>query len=92
MELRTIDGHIDHIKDVVKNYGGWTEDELEKIAYRLVEEGYINFGNSYVVVKALEESFEDYYPNYYPIRVIISFMDEIIRNNRKNKIKINIYK
>lgn len=88
MELRTVDGHIDHIKDVVKNYGGWTEDELEKIAYHLVEEGYINFGNSYVVVKALEESFE----NCYPIRVIISLMDEMIRNNRKNKMKINIYK
>ena len=83
MKLRTIDDHINHIKDIVENYGGWTEDELEEIAYRLVEEGYTNFGHSYVIVKALEESFEDYYPNYYPIRVIISFMDEIIRNNRK---------
>ena len=81
MKLRTVDGYIDHIKDIVENYGGWTEDELEKIAYRLVEEGYTNFGNSYAVVKALEESFED----YYPIRVIISLMDEMIRNNRKIK-------
>ena len=79
MKIRTVDGHINHIKDIVKNYGGWTEDELEEIAYRLVEEGYTNFGNSYVVVKALEESFED----CYPIRVIISLMDEMIRNNRK---------
>lgn len=82
MKHRTIDDHINHIKDIVENYGGRTEDELEEIAYHLVEEGYINFGNSYAVVKALEESFED----SYPIRVIISFMDEMIRkNNRKIK-------
>lgn len=88
MKHRTIDEHINHIKDIVENYDSWTEDELEVIAYRLVEEGYTNFGHSYVIVKALEESFED----CYPIRVIISLMDEMIRNNRKNKIKINIYK
>ena len=79
MKYRTIDEHINHIKDIVENivetYDSWTEDELEGIAYCLVEEGYTNFGNSYVVVKALEESFED----YYPIVVIISLMDEMIK-------------
>lgn len=81
MKHRTIDEHIDHIKDIVKNYSGWTEDELEGITYCLVEEGYTNFGNSYVVVKALEESFED----YYPIVVIISFMDKMIKIIEKIK-------
>lgn len=75
MEYKTIDDHINHIKDIIEDCGSWTEDELEEIAYRLVEEGYTSFGNSYVVIKALEESFED----YYPIGVIISFMDEMIK-------------
>ena len=81
MKHRTIDEHINHIKDIVKNYGGWTEDELEEIAYCLVEEGYTNFGSSYVVAKALEEIFED----YYPIVAIISLMDEMIKKIEKIK-------
>ena len=85
MKYRTIDEHINHIKDIVENivenYDSWTEDELEEIAYCLVEEGYTNFCNSYVVVKALEESFED----YYPIVVIISLMDEMIKIIEKIK-------
>ena len=83
MKHRTINEHINHIKDIVKNivknYGDQTEDELEKIAYCLVEEEYINFGSSYVVAKALEEIFED----YYPIVAIISLMDEMIKNRKK---------
>lgn len=69
-----IDDHINHIKDIVEDYSGWTEDELKEIAYRLVEEGYTSFGSSYVVVKALEESLD----NYYLVGVVISFMDEMI--------------
>ena len=74
MKYGTIDEHINHIKDIVKNYGGWIEDELEEIAHCLVEEGYTSFGSSYVVAKALEENFED----NYPVVAIISLMDEII--------------
>lgn len=74
-----IDDHINHIKDIIKDCG-WIEDkltvdDLKEIAYCLVKEGYTNFGSSYVVVKALEESFE----NYYPAKVVISFMDEMIK-------------
>ena len=81
MKYRTIDENINHIKDIVKNYDGWTEDKLEEIAYCLVEEGYTNFGSSYIVAKALEESFED----CYPVVAIISLMDEMIKIKEKIK-------
>lgn len=79
MKHRTIDEHINHIKDIVENYDSWTEDELEAIAYRLVEEGYTDLDHSYVIIKALEESFED----HYLIVVIIYFMDEMIKTIEK---------
>lgn len=37
MKYRTINEHINHIKDIVENivenYDSWTEDELAEIAY-----------------------------------------------------------